>query len=259
MNNITFHIFADDFISFDMIISDKIKEKVRNTPDGVILTVADFGIEAEYQQALVMALSRMVRSGELEKVSKGKYYKPKKTVFGQLGPSQSEVAKDFLMKGDKIVGYVTGTAAFASMGLTTQISSSLLIGTSKYRRSVKRGDTTISFIVQPNTITKENIPLLRLLDAIKLIREIPATTPDKAIGLISRSISALSPSERKKIAELSAEYTAYVRALLGAILENIGAEESIVSEVRSTLNGTTNYKLPLSESALPTKRNWNIL
>ena len=57
-----------------MLIADKIKEVVRNTPEGVILTIADFGIDPEYQQALVVSLSRMVRNGELEKVSKGKYY-----------------------------------------------------------------------------------------------------------------------------------------------------------------------------------------
>lgn len=35
-----------------MLIADKIKEVVRNTPGGVILTIADFGIDPEYQQAL---------------------------------------------------------------------------------------------------------------------------------------------------------------------------------------------------------------
>ena len=143
-----------------MLIADKIKEVVRNTPEGVILTIADFGIDPEYQQALVMSLSRMVRNGELEKVSKGKYYKPRNSIFGTLGPSQNEIAKDFLVKGGKTIGYITGTSAFSVMGLTTQITSSLLIGTSKYRRPVKRGRTVISFLVQSNPVTEENIPLL---------------------------------------------------------------------------------------------------
>lgn len=242
-----------------MKIADQVKEVVNKTPDGVILTVNDFGVEPENQQALVMLLSRMVRNGELEKVSKGKYYKPQKSIFGTLGPSQNEIAKDFLVKGGKTVGYITGTSAFASMGLTTQITSALLIGTSKYRRPVKRGNTVISFLVQLNTIDEVNIPLLRILDAIKLIREIPATTPDESILKISKIIESLETKKIESLVSLSKTYTSYVRAILGAILEDINSGPEYITNIRKTLNGTTNYKLPISQSALPTKRNWNII
>lgn len=242
-----------------MLIADRIKEVVRNTPEGVVLTIADFGVDPECQQALVMALSRMVRGGELEKVSKGRYYKPKMSIFGALGPSQSEIAKDFLVKRGRTVGYITGTSAFASMGLTTQITSSLLIGTAKYRRPVRRGDTMISFLVQPNPITEENIPLLRILDAIRLIREIPATTPDEAVSHLAGIIGGLSLPDQRNLASLSGGYTSYVRAVLGAVLEYNAADERIIAQVRKSLNGTTNYKLPISESSLPTKRSWNII
>lgn len=242
-----------------MKIADIVKEVVNKTPDGVILTVDDFGVDPENQQALVMSLSRMVKNGELEKISKGKYYKPKKSIFGLLGPSQNEIAKDFLVKGGKTVGYITGTSAFASMGLTTQISSALLIGTAKYRRPVKRGETIISFIVQANPITESNIPLLRILDAIKLIREIPATTPDEVVKQIIIIISNLSIDDLARLTSLSETYTSYVRAVLGAILEYLSSDMNVIAKVRSTLNGTTNYRLPISEYALPTKRNWNII
>ena len=42
-----------------MKIADIVKEVVNKTPDGVILTVDDFGVDPENQQALVMSLSRM--------------------------------------------------------------------------------------------------------------------------------------------------------------------------------------------------------
>jgi len=46
-----------------------------------------------------------------------------------------------------------------------------------------------------------------------------------------------------------------VRALLGAMLEYIGRPTAIV---RKSLNGVSSYKLPISESVLPNKSNWNI-
>lgn len=64
-------------------------------------------------------------------------------------------------------------------------------------------------------------------------------------------------SEKKQeLAELSLAYTPYVRALLGAIYENMGLETQIISR---TLNGVTSYKLPITDKVLSNKRNWNII
>lgn len=51
-------------------------------------------------------------------------------------------------------------------------------------------------------------------------------------------------------------YTPYVRALLGAIYENMELETETISK---TLNGVTSYKLPISDKVLSNKRNWNII
>jgi len=239
-----------------MIIARLIKEKLSSTPAGVVLTTRDFGVEMRYQPALAKALSRLVLQGELQKITKGKYYIPKKTIFGQLKPTDSELVKDFLEQNGKVVGYITGTTAFASMGLTTQISSSILIGTNKYRRPITRNGVKVSFLLQENTITSSNIPLLRILDAIRLIKEIPATSPDECITNICKAINALSMEQKQELAKLSLAYTPYVRALLGAIYESLGLETEVISK---TLNGTTNYKLPISDKTLSNKRNWNII
>ena len=239
-----------------MVIARLIKDKLSSTPAGVVLTTRDFGVEMRYQPALAKALSRLVLQGELQKIAKGKYYIPKETVFGKLKPADSELVKDFLEQGGKVIGYITGTIAFASMGLTTQISSSILIGTNKYRRPIRRNGVKISFLLQENTITPNNIPLLRILDALRLIREIPATSPDECVTNICKAINTLSEEQKKELAELSVAYTPYVRALLAAIYENVGLDTDIISR---TLNGVTIYKLPISDNVLPNKSNWNII
>ncbi len=148
-----------------MVIATQIREKLSSTPAGVVLTTRDFGVEMRYQPALAKALSRLVLQGELQKIAKGKYYIPKKTIFGQLKPADSELVKDFLEQNGKVVGYITGTTAFASMGLTTQISSSILIGTNKYRRPITRNGVKVSFLLQENTIR-------RRLDKVGLIKSL---------------------------------------------------------------------------------------
>lgn len=225
-------------------------------PQGRVFSIGDFSIPQEYQPALVKALSRMVADGKIRKVAKGRYYKPRQTMFGILKLSAMEVVKDLLERNGKPVGYITGTAAFAQMGLTTQITSAITIGTNKYRRPLKRGEYSVSFLVQPNEITEENIPLLRILDALRLLRDIPAVSPDDCVRGICRLIAALPASKRKKLALLAKAYTPYVRALLGAVMESIGSESF---NLRDTLNGVTSYKLPVSVQALPTKSAWNIV
>jgi len=239
-----------------MLIADQIKEKLSSIPDGFVLTLKDFKVEPQHEVALVKSLSRLVAKGELKKLSKGRYYKPRKTMFGILKPSASEIAKDFLEKDGKLIGYITGTAAFATMGLTTQITSSIMIGSNKYRRPLKRGEYNISFLLQPNEIDEQTIHLLQILDAIRLIREIPAITPDDCTIRLGQLIKILPELEQQKLCELAISYTPYVRALLGAIMEmnNINTYNLKVS-----LSGVTTYKLPVSDDALSTKQNWNIV
>lgn len=238
-----------------MKIAGQVKQKIATFPAGVVFTISDFGFDAKNDLALAKALSRLAAAGELCKVSKGKYYKPKETLLGKIKPANSEIVKDFLEKEDKLIGYMTGPQAFASMGLTSQISSAIIIGSNKYRRPLQRGEYKISFLQQDNTITKQNIELLRILDAIKMIRDIPATSPDAACKGIISIIQSLSTERREELEILSLTYTSYVRALLGAILEYIGAPYAVV---RKSLNGVTSYKMPISESVLPNKLNWNI-
>lgn len=239
-----------------MIIGNIIRATLDTIPQGKVFTIADFNVEQDKHPALVKALSRLVSSGDIKKVSKGKYYKPKQTMFGELKPDINELVKEFLERDGQLTGYITGTTAFAQMGLTTQISSKIIIGTNKYRNPLKRGEYTVSFLLQPNAITGENIPFLRILDALKLLKQIPAATPDEVIVTISEQIKKITVEQQKTLVGLAMNYAPYVRALLGAVLEGIGAE---TYELRSTLSGVTTYKIPVSNKALPTKSKWNIV
>ena len=129
-------------------------------------------------------------------------------------------------------------------------------GTNKYRRPIIRNGVKVSFLLQENAITSSNIPLLRILDALRLVKEIPATSPDECVTNICKAIEVLSQEEKQELTELSLAYTPYVRALLGAIYEKIGLDTQVIS---GTLNGVTSYKLPISDKVLSNKRNWNII
>lgn len=241
-----------------MNISKEIRKKIVVFPDDYVFKASDFEMESQNQSAVVKALNRMATSGEITKLSKGKFYKPRKTQFGELKPSAYQIAKDYIERDGKLIGYITGYSAYNALGLTTQISSYIQIGTNKSRRAVKRDKYTISFIMQQNTITKKNIEILRILDAIRFIREIPATTPNEACIRLKEIIKDLNDEQKEMLVKCSLKYTNYVRALCGAILEDIGYDGNSLDSIRKSLNGVTNYHLPISESVLPNKQNWRI-
>ena len=151
-----------------MKVSENIASTIDRLPKSYIFTYSDFKTEVTQKEAVIKALNRMVASGKIAKLSKGKYYKPENTPFGNLQPNQAQVLKDLLEENGKITGYLTGYSIYNQLGLTTQVSEySVQIGKNQVRTNFKRERYTITFVKQKNIITKDNIPLLQVLDAIR--------------------------------------------------------------------------------------------
>ena len=70
------------------------------------------------QPSLIVALNRLVAAGTLKRLAKGKYYKPKQSILGELPPETFQKVKEYLIKDNQVIGYITGTNAFAYLGLT---------------------------------------------------------------------------------------------------------------------------------------------
>jgi len=240
-----------------MKITEYIAFTIDRFPKGYVFTYEDFYDEVKKKEAIIKALNRMANSGKIAKLSKGKYYKPEKTPFGELQPNQYQVVKDLMEEDGKVVGYLTGYSIYNELGLTTQVSNTIQIGKNVVRPKLKRGKYTIRFVRQKNTITKENIPLLQILDSLRYIKKIPDTTIEKSTRRLKNIIDGLSDEDKQSMVRLAKKYPPSTRALLGAILEELG-ESAYLEKLQSSLNPITTYNLPGVSEALPTAENWNI-
>lgn len=237
--------------------TDYLAAAIDKLPRGHVFTFADFAPQPHQTQAVIKALNRMVQAGQLAKLSKGRYYKPENTPFGTLQPDLQQVVKDLLEENGSITGYLTGYSIYNQLGLTTQVSNTIQIGKNDIRPAFRRGRYTISFIRQKNVITNETIPLLQLLDAIRYIRKIPdAHPPDSAKRLLS-ILKALPDSKQKTLVQLSRKYPPASRALVGAMLDELGKDE-LTPALYESLNPITTYKLPGVGNVLSTAANWHI-
>ena len=242
-----------------MKIVDKIESQINKIPRGQVFSYTDFNIEVERKDTIVKTLNNFVAKGKIAKLSKGKFYKPQITEFGTLLPSSYQIVKDFIEKDGKLIGYLTGYSVYSELLLTTQIASIIQIGTNQYRRPLKRGNYKISFVLQANKITRANYILLQILDAVRFVRSIPATTTDEACKRLIQIFKEITAEEQTKITNLALKYTDYVRALCGAILEMNNADKSLLALLDKSLNGISSYKLDISENILPTKAKWRIV
>ena len=91
-----------------MKTTDYIAITIDRFPKGYVFTYADFTTAVNKKEAVIKALNRMVVSGKIAKLAKGKYYKPESTPFGNLEPNQYQVVKDLLEDDGKTIGYLTG-------------------------------------------------------------------------------------------------------------------------------------------------------
>ena len=239
-----------------MKITDYISYTIDRFPKGYVFTSSDFTAEVNQKEAIIKALNRMVAAGKIAKLSKGRYFKPETTPFGTLQPDRSQVVKDLLEENGKTVGYLTGYSIYNSLGLTTQLSNVIQIGKNVVRPAFKRGQYTISFIKQNNIITKENIPLLQILDAIRYIQKIPDTTVGKSGKRFIAILKDLSDAEKSSLVRLAMKYPPSARALLGTLLDTIQAD-AVSQPLYNSLNPITKYKLPGLKIAFPEADKWN--
>lgn len=241
-----------------MKTSEYIAFTIDRLPIGYIFTYVDFITEVSKKEAVIKALNRMAASGKIAKLSKGKYYKPENTPFGSLQPNEAQVVKDLLEENGKTTGYLTGYSIYNQLGLTTQVSNTIQIGKNQVRPNFKRERYAIAFVKQKNTITKENIPLLQLLDAIRYIKKIPDTHVELSCKRLLAIIKNLSDKEINTLVRLALKYPPATRALLGALLEQL--EQVRITEVLfKSLNPITKYKLKGASKILATTEKWNIL
>jgi len=238
-------------------MTDIIKGIIDKFELGYVFTVTDFPMTEENPKTVSKILNHFVATGYLRKLSKGRFYKPQTSRFGELPPDTYQIVKDLIQKDGKLIGYITGYSAFNDFALTTQVSAILEIGMRKEKKAIVRGIYRIRFIRQDNTITKENIPLLRLLDCLRFFKNIPDTTPDKACQRLIYLTGKLDEQEISKIKKLALKYTPQAIALLGAILETIKPQEDTTMLFKK-LNPITVYKLGISKKILPSQKKWNI-
>ena len=100
--------------------------------------------------------------------------------------------------------------------------------------------------------------MLQILDAIRFIKKIPDSTIEQSLKRLIAIIEEVPALDLYTIVRLALKYPPATRALLGAILEDLGHIGFILGLYKS-LNPITKYKIKGADKILPNTQNWNII
>ncbi|NCU32088.1 MAG: hypothetical protein EOM23_03965 [Candidatus Moranbacteria bacterium] len=239
-----------------MGVTRKIQEKISKLAKGSTFKYEQLADEPREFVAAAKAVERLIAKGVIKRVSTGVFYKPKKSVFGELKPNEEEILKPYLFDKGKRISYITGTSLYNQMGLTTQIPKSIKISSRVKRITVSRGNIKATPVKSYVDVTDSNFHLLELLDALKDFKQIPDLDKSSAIKILSKKLKELTPSETKLLVKSSLAYPPRVRGFLGALLESIEASTDLTA-LKKSLNPFSEYEYGI-ESILSTTKNWNV-
>ena len=207
-----------------MSLAAQIQIRIEQIPIGKSFGYNDLGIAKENYQTAAKVLERLQSKGIIKKISKGVFYRPEQTVFGELKPDYGEQLRPYLFENGKRIAYETGVSLYNRMGLTSQMAFRIKIASRSKRISINRGAFRADAVKSYVDVTEANYELLGLLDAVKDIKRIPDCTASKALVILCAIIKELDKKRINDLIKYSLFYPPRVRALIGALLEKLNIE-----------------------------------
>ncbi len=201
--------------------------------------------------AVAQALSRLTRSGLLRRLSRGVYFRPRQTAFGESLPN---VAALQALANEKSPVFPAGLAAANLLGFSTQSPRAAEVATtaSSLPRALV-GEATIVHTRRPaawKRLSREDAALLDFLRQAGHTSELP---PEETARLTLARLAA--DGRYARLLRAATTEPPRVRALLGALGELQGADAKSLTKLRRSLNPLTRFDFGMF-AWLPTATAW---
>lgn len=166
----------------------RIKESIESIPEGEPFssnTLRHFATTENIRQIL----NRLVRKGELKRVARGVFVKPKYiTKIGEMLPSASEIAETLAKSTNETIS-IHGAEAARQLQLITQVPMRLIFYTSGNTRTLKLSNRTIKLKhVNPSRLIAPGTTAGLIISALSYLGRKNAIT--KTIEVIKSRVSS---------------------------------------------------------------------
>ena len=201
--------------------------------------------------AVAQALSRLTRQGRLERLSKGVYYSSRNTAFGKSRPNPAAIQK---LASRRQTVFPSGIAAANLLGFTTQTAKKNEVATSALSLPRKLvGSDTMIHTRRPEAWARLSERDAALLDFLRRAGRTSELSPEETTR---RTIMLLSEKGRfERLLRIAASEPPRVRAMIGAIGQQLGKNRRALRRLRNTLNPFSRFDFGLL-AGLRHARDW---
>jgi len=201
--------------------------------------------------AVAQALSRLAQQGKIERLSKGVYYHSRDTAFGKSKPNPAQI-RELIPKETTV--FPSGIAAANLLGFTTQNAARSEVATSALSLPRKLvGADTVIHGRRPDAWSGLSEPDAAILDFLRRSGRTSELAPDETVRLL---LSLFSGKDRfDRLLKVADTEPPRVRAMLGAIGEQLVPGSPALQRLRSSLNPLSRYDFGIL-SSLRHARQW---
>jgi hypothetical protein len=201
--------------------------------------------------AVAQSLSRLAKDGTLQRLSKGVYYHGRATALGPSRPDPVAIRK---LATDRSPMFPAGVAAANLLGFTTQAAGRSEVATTAGSLPRKlAGRDTIVHTRRPEAWKRLSDHDAALLDFLRRGGSTSELSEEDTIGRTLRLFR--EPGRYERLARVARSEPPRVRAMLGAIGDEIGASSATLRRLRASLNPVSRFDFGVL-SGLPSARQW---
>jgi Family of unknown function (DUF6088) len=187
--------------------------------------------------AVAQALSRLARQGFIQRLGKGLYYRPRQTAFGLSQPNRAEIRSlPVRLRGI----FPSGVTAANALGFTTQNAARVEVATNG--PSLPRlivGKDTVIHTRRPESWRELSETEAALLDLLRNRAESSELSPEETVEKLLEHFR--EPGRLDHLLKIAPSEPPRVRAMLGAIAQQLGQPEERLAELRQSLNPLSRF------------------
>jgi len=201
--------------------------------------------------AVAQALSRLSRGGLIQRLGKGLYYRPRETAFGLSKPNSAQISS---LRVYRRRVFPAGIAAANMLGFTTQNPARVEVatnGSSLPRLIVGKG--AVIHTRRPESWRDLTEKDAAILDFLRNRGESSELSPEKTVQKLLEYFR--EPDRFEGMLKVAESEPPRVRAMLGAIGQQLGRPESRLLALRKNLNTLSRFDFGCL-AALEHAREW---
>ena len=180
-------------------------------------------------------LERMSKQGTLVHLTKGLYYRPKKSRFGLIPISENEIVSHYTKNGK---GIVIGYRLYNQKGLTTQISKRIEVLSSALSEQ-KKNINNVCVMNSNIALTQETIPVIETMEILQNYKSIEDVSKSALAAYMKTFISGYSDAAAIFVLK-NRKYKKSTIAFLESFLKFFGVENTL----NQFLSALSTYTIP---------------